>query len=193
MFFLSLVSLGVGFILNEEASVKRLSRKLFYEHEGWLVVENGKGIWLISAACVLAFLKGYGWGVVLQSGGAPGWHLAGCLYVLGNVLAVHRINGLFYTPWLALTGMILSCNTAVFQGLLTFWAVSWLLTRKIKTGLKLWRSFFCLFVIIFMEFPELLVWIVTFFLACIFSRRQSPFAAGLIKYFEKISGWRVTT
>jgi len=193
MLFIALFSLMAGFLLNEEACLNRICRSLAYAHEGWLVIRSELGILIVTAACLAAFLKGLGWVLFLAPYYEEAWLLPAGLFFAGNVLAVKRMRGLFYTPWLTLMGIMCAGEIRVFQGVFTVVVVYALVTKDAWAGLKLWQPAFCFFVLLFFSFPQGLYWIVLVLTACIISGRQSPFNDMIIKYFGKILGWRVTT
>ena len=139
MLFIALFSLTFGFLLNEEACLARICRNLAYDHEGWLLVKSEYGVLLLAAACTLAFLKGYCAVRFLGPYFEEAWALPAGLFFFGNVIAVSRVQGLFYTPWLALMGIMCAGELEVFQGVMTVAVVGSLATWNIQTGLKLWQ------------------------------------------------------
>ena len=193
MLFVAIFSLALGFLLNEEACLNRVCRNLAYPHEGWLLINSDRGVLIIAAACVFAFLKGCAAVHFLGPYYGETWFLPSGLYFMGNVLAVKRVRGLFYTPWFALLGVMYSGELKVFQGVFTVVVVSALVTRNPWVGTRLWQPAFFLLVLLYARLPEGLFWIGIIAAARTISGRQSPFTDKLIRYFGKISGWRVTT
>ncbi|MCR4442734.1 MAG: hypothetical protein QHH10_10430 [Peptococcaceae bacterium] len=190
--FLAALSLAAGFLLNEEASLDRLCRRMVYPHPGWMVFKDNLGLLVFILAWVFAFLKGYAWGLFLKNGNREFLAASG-LYVIGNVLAVRKAKGLFFTPWLAVLGLMAAQKVQVFQGSLTVLAVSWLASRDLEKGLKLWQASFLFFLLFFSSWAEGLWWAGIFAAAALISGRQSPFLKSAIKYFEKNMRWRVPT
>lgn len=185
MFFLMLMSLTAGFLLNEEASLRRLCQKLSYAHEGWLVLREGVSIFLLAAACIAALVKGVGWSLLIKNLLMDGWFLPASLYVLGNMLAVIRTGGLGYTPWLALIGILGAVYYPVAQGILTVIAVAFLLTRHFLTAWKWGRVSLFLLVFIYVPGGEKVWWGALLLATWIFSAKQALIPARIIEYLEK--------
>lgn len=103
LFFLCL-SAGVGFFINEEASLRRICRNLECPNEGWLILTYSEGLYLLILTAIVAFAKGYGWSAFVQYCFPQGHLLSGLGYVLANFWAVKKSGGLGFSPWLGAVG-----------------------------------------------------------------------------------------
>lgn len=191
MFFLCLFGLAVGYLLNEEASLRRICRAVSYKHEGWLVLHGEYGLMLLISACFFSVLKGYFLGLFLMSFQEQAFWGTALLFILGNVLSVKQADGLGYSGWLALTGLLFAREIAIFQAAFTVFAVSCLLTRNFSRSMILWRAAAFLFVLLFCPLMEALFWTALISLS-IFCGRQSPNPSRVIEYCGRIFRWRVT-
>lgn len=154
MLFIALFSVTLGFLLNEEACLNRICRNLGYAHEGWLLIKCEYSVLLLAGACAVAFLKGYGVVRLLGPYFAGAWAVPAGLFFFGNVLAARRVQGLFYTPWIALMGIMCAGKPAVFQGVMTVLAVCWLVTREVRIGIKLWLPTMLVLTLLFFNIPQ---------------------------------------
>ncbi len=182
MIFFSFLSILTGYILNEEVSVNRICCNLSYDHEGWLLLCIPKSIWLFGGAFFISFLKGYYWGILLLTMcGNHYFYIAGGLYVIGNIIAVHRCRGLFYTPWLALGGIIIAYSPQIVQGIMTVIVVSFIITKKFKLSMITGFFAYSFLVLLNLTLVEGVYWNLIGAMAWFFSRKQSPFKINLIK------------
>lgn len=181
--FIILLSFVVGFLFNEEVALRRICRGLAYEHEGWFILEENKSLLILGMAWVLALLKAVAWGVFLKLYFPIPWvwFLPAGLYLMGNLLAVYRIDGFYYTPWLSLLGIILVRSIPLFQGIFTVLVVTYLLTRRFSTSFYLGQVTFCILVFFYLSPSEGVFWIILILLKYILSSNQAPFFPKLIK------------
>lgn len=187
-----LLSLAAGFFLNEEASLKRLCKSLSYQHEGWLVLYTRLGVALFTAAVFVSFLKGHVFALLFWSDMTLQSLLPVYMYLLGNILAVRHVGGIFYTPWLALAGLVLSRSSMVIQFSLAIAVALVMLTRNLSLSLFAARVALCLALFFLLDWAECFYCLFLIITACVFSLRQSPTTRFLIRYVGKIFRWRVT-
>jgi len=182
MVFLLLLSLGVGYLLNEEQALRRICRNLSYPHEGWLVMHNQQALWVIGACFLLAFAKAVIWGwLVLATW--PAWlHHVMLFYCLGNIVAARLANGLYFTPWLALLGWGVVLDPSLFQLPFAFLCVGWMLSRRWSVGLDAAMLAAVVSLCLLGTGSEIILGLGGIVLTWYFSGRQTPFFARLIKY-----------
>lgn len=181
MIFLSLFSILAGYFLNEEASLSRICCNLNYDHEGWLLLCIPKSIWIFGVGFFISIIKGYCWGIMLISLCSNYSFFAAGLYVIGNIIAVYRYQGLFYTPWLALGGITLAYSPGIVQGMMTVIVVCFILTRRFKQSFFAGILAYSLLVLVNLTFYEGAYWNFIVGIAWFISHKQSPFKINLIK------------
>ncbi|GEM_PF-7121093 len=129
MIFVSLLAFSAGYFLNEAKSLDRLCSNLGYTHEGWLVLHYQRGFFIYLFFVILAFVKSWGWGLLLKNS-LTVWYFPAGGYLLGNMLAIYSLKKGDFTFWCALAGILLGVNKAFFQIPFTAVVVCYLITRE---------------------------------------------------------------
>ncbi|MDD2400819.1 MAG: hypothetical protein PHI90_07680 [Clostridia bacterium] len=134
-----LLSFCTGYLLNEEKSLSRLCEKMGYPHAGWLVFRYKEGFFLFLFFLLCSFLKSWIWGLVLKETVCL-WYIPAGMYILGNKVAIANTNELGYTPWSALTGMLIVENWVICQNSFTLAVLCFLITKDLKTSFLMWKK-----------------------------------------------------
>lgn len=174
MLFCSIGSLLAGYLLNEEASLKRICQNLSHPHLGWCLLKYDLAFFIMVLYIIMAFLKSWIFAVLLRDNLNVFWGFPASLYCIGNTLAAARGKGLFYTPWIVLMGIVLARNPVVFQGALTAFSVGLIITKNISLSVDIWLLGIAVFILLFTGFPESICWLSTIALTYIISGRHSP-------------------
>lgn len=174
-------ALLAGYILNEESSLNRICKNLSHPHLGWCLIKYELTIWAMVGFFILSFLKSWGFAIMLRESLHSYWGLPATMYLFGNIFAVMRSRGLFYTPWIVLMGLMLARDVIIFQASLTALCTALAITKDISVSVDIWLVTMVIFILFFISFPESICWLSTITLTYIFSGRHSPFLAAVIK------------
>lgn len=179
---MAFLSLFLGFILNEEMFLKRLTLRMRYNHEGWLILNEPAGILIGISLFLIAFIKAYGLSYILTTQNQLStWLLSAGMYVLGNVLASKSIKGLFFSPYLAILGIVSFFYFPVIQMTFTAGVLGILFTKHLLGGLQVGKIAFSIALVCYVPSLEAIFLLIILSFTHLFSRRQSPFLTGLIR------------